>query len=164
MAEKKWWHQHHPALQSSSLWPHQNGNPPFSMPASSSPLCPQTSYSLPSPQTRSPGNQFNSAVCRGLGEQGFGIFLCGCVWSCCLVTKPCPTLLWAHGLLPTRLLCTWDFVGKNTGVGCHLLLQGIFLIQGSNSHLLCLLYQQVDSLPLCHLGSPSAAHTVPQIS
>ena len=23
-----------------------------------------------------------------------------------------------------RLLCPWDFPGKNTGVGCHLLLQG----------------------------------------
>ena len=30
-----------------------------------------------------------------------------------------------HGLLPTRLLCTWDSPGRNTGVGCHALLQGI---------------------------------------
>ena len=36
-----------------------------------------------------------------------------------------------------RLLCPWDFPGKNTGVGCHSLLQGIFLAQGSN---LCLLH------------------------
>ena len=35
-----------------------------------------------------------------------------------------------------RLLCPWDFPGKNTGVGCHFLLQGIFLTQGSNLHLL----------------------------
>ena len=41
-----------------------------------------------------------------------------------------------HGLQPTRLLCPWDFPGKNTGVGCHFLLQGIFLTQGSNSGLL----------------------------
>ena len=27
-----------------------------------------------------------------------------------------------HGLQPTRLLCPWDFAGKNTGVGCHCLL------------------------------------------
>ena len=27
-----------------------------------------------------------------------------------------------HGLEPTRLLCPWDFPGKNTGVGCHFLL------------------------------------------
>ena len=33
---------------------------------------------------------------------------------------------------PARLLYTWDSPGKNTGVGCHFLLQGIFLTQGSN--------------------------------
>ena len=38
--------------------------------------------------------------------------------------------------LPCRLLCPWDFPSKNTGVGCHFLLQGIFLIQGLNLHLL----------------------------
>ena len=37
-----------------------------------------------------------------------------------------------HGLEPTRLLRSWDFAGKSTGVGCHFLLQGIFLPQGSN--------------------------------
>ena len=40
---------------------------------------------------------------------------------------------------PTRLLCPWDSPGKNTGVGWYFLLQGIFLIQGSNPHLLGLL-------------------------
>ena len=34
-----------------------------------------------------------------------------------------------HGLLPTRPLCPWDFPGRNTGVGCHALLQGIFPTQ-----------------------------------
>ena len=29
-----------------------------------------------------------------------------------------------HGQQPTRLLYPWDFPGKNTGVGCHALLQG----------------------------------------
>ena len=33
-----------------------------------------------------------------------------------------------HGLKPTRLLCPWDSLSKNTGMGCHFLLQGIFLI------------------------------------
>ena len=37
---------------------------------------------------------------------------------------------------PARLLCLWDFLGKSTGVGSHFLLQGIFLTQGSNQHLL----------------------------
>ena len=35
-----------------------------------------------------------------------------------------------------RILCPWDSPGKNTGMGCHFLLQGIFLTQGSNLHLL----------------------------
>ena len=37
---------------------------------------------------------------------------------------------------PARLLCPWDSSGKNTGMGCHFLLQGILLTQGSNLHLL----------------------------
>ena len=36
-------------------------------------------------------------------------------------------------------LCPWNSIGKNTGVGCHSLLQGIFLTQRSNPSLLCLL-------------------------
>ena len=40
---------------------------------------------------------------------------------------------------PTRFLCPWDFPGKNTGVGCHLL-QGLFPTQGLNLHLLCHIY------------------------
>ena len=31
-----------------------------------------------------------------------------------------------HGLYSTRILCPWNFPGKNTGVGCHFLFQGIF--------------------------------------
>ena len=41
-----------------------------------------------------------------------------------------------HGLQPTRFLCPWDFPGKNTGVGCHFLLRGIFLAQGLTPGLL----------------------------
>ena len=41
-----------------------------------------------------------------------------------------------HGLWPTRLLCPWDFPGKNPGVICHFLLQGIFPTQGLNPSLL----------------------------
>ena len=59
-----------------------------------------------------------------------------------------------HGLQPTRLLCPRNFPGKNAGVGCHVLLQGIFPIQGSNLSLLSLLYWQADSLPLSHQGRP----------
>ena len=48
--------------------------------------------------------------------------------------------------VPARLLCPWDSPTKNTGVGCHALLWGIFLTQGPNQHLLCLLPWQVASL------------------
>ena len=53
-----------------------------------------------------------------------------------LVTKSCPTLVtpWTRG--STRLLCAWDSPGKSTGVGCHFLLQGIFLTQELNPGLL----------------------------
>jgi len=44
--------------------------------------------------------------------------------------------------------------GKNTGMGCHFLLQGIFLTQESNPRLLSLLHWQADALTLSHLGSP----------
>ena len=54
-----------------------------------------------------------------------------------------------------RLLCPWNTPGKNTGVGCHFLLQGIFLTQGLNLCLLWLLNWQEYSLPLSHLGSPT---------
>ena len=62
--------------------------------------------------------------------------------------------LWPHRLQPTRFLCLWDFPDKNTRVGYHFLLQGIFLTQGSKLHLLPLLHWQVDSLPRSHLGNP----------
>ena len=52
-----------------------------------------------------------------------------------------------HELWPARFLCPWNSPGKNTGVGCHFLLQGIFPTQGSYLRLLHLLHRQVDSLP-----------------
>ena len=52
------------------------------------------------------------------------------------VAQSCLNLFRPHGLQLTRLLCPWNSPGKNTGVGCRFLLQGIFLTQGSNSKLL----------------------------
>ena len=52
------------------------------------------------------------------------------------------------------LLGPWDFPGKNTAVGCHFFLQGIFLTQGSHPSLL---HWQADSLLLSHHGSPLRA-------
>ena len=49
-----------------------------------------------------------------------------CISECSLGSDS----LQPHGLYPSRLLCPWDFPSKNTGVGCHFLLQGIFLTQG----------------------------------
>ena len=40
-------------------------------------------------------------------------------WSCSVVSDSSGS----HGLQPTRLLRSWDFSGKNTGVGCHCLLR-----------------------------------------
>ena len=41
--------------------------------------------------------------------------------NCCLVAQSCWILLRPHGLQPTRLLCPWDFPGKDTGVGLSFL-------------------------------------------
>jgi len=49
----------------------------------------------------------------------------------------------------SRVLCPRASPGKNTGMGCHFLLQGIFPTQGLNLHLLCLLHWQADSLQHC---------------
>ena len=41
-----------------------------------------------------------------------------------------------HGLQPVQLFCPWNSPGKSTGVGCHFLLQRIFLTRGWNPGLL----------------------------
>ena len=46
------------------------------------------------------------------------------------------------------------FSGENPGMGCHALLQGIFLTQGLNPHLLRLLQWQAGSLPRAQPGKP----------
>ena len=68
------------------------------------------------------------------------------------VAQSCLTLNDLRGLQATRLLCPWGFPGKSTGVGCHCLLQRIFLTQGSNPglpHCRQTLYH------LSHQGNPS---------
>ena len=76
--------------------------------------------------------------------------MCVCVCVCVCVCARAQLYL---TLGNSRLLCPWNFPGKNTGVGYHFLLWVIFPTQGSNPCLLGLLYWQVDSLPLNHLGS-----------
>ena len=58
-----------------------------------------------------------------------------------------------HGPQPSGLLCPWDSRGKNTGVGCNSLLQGIFPIQGSNPYLHC---RQI----LYHLSHHQASNSI----
>ena len=58
----------------------------------------------------------------------------------CSVALVVSDSLWPYGLWSTRCLCPWDSTGKNTGVNCHALLQGIFPTQGLNLRLLNLLH------------------------
>ena len=76
-----------------------------------------------------------------------------CVVSVCvfLVTQSRPTLC-----NPCKAPRQWNFPGKNTGVGCHSLLQGIFLTQGPNPGLLhyrhifhCLSHQRRPQAESC---------------
>ena len=68
----------------------------------------------------------------------------------CSIAQLCLTLL-TPWIVSPRLLCPWDFPCKNTGVGCHLLLQGIIPTQESNPDLLH--YRQILYY-LSHKGSP----------
>ena len=76
------------------------------------------------------------------------MYVCICV--CANVAQSCLTLCNPMDWSPL-VLCPWDSPGKNTRVGCHALLQAIFLTQGSNPHLL---HWQGGSLPPSHQGSP----------
>ena len=92
---------------------------------------------------RLPHNIEQSATCYTVvGHCWFLLFSCSVVFNS----------LRPHGPSPARLLCPWDFPGKNTGVGCCFLLQGILLIQGSDPHFLSLLHWEVGSLPLAPPG------------
>ena len=65
-----------------------------------------------------------------------------------MLSRFSPVSLQPHGLQPPRLLLSWDTPGKNTGEGCHFLLQGIFLEIKPMSPA-----WQMDSLLLSHLES-----------
>ena len=64
-------------------------------------------------------------------EESLCVCVCVCARACSVVSDS----LWPHGPQAPRLLCPRDSPGRNTGGGCHSLLQGIFLTQGLN---LCL--------------------------
>ena len=73
---------------------------------------------------------------------------------CAKLLKSCPTLSNPMDCSPPGSFVYGDSPGKNTGVGCHSLLQGTFPTQESNLYLLCLLHWQAGSLPLAPLGKP----------
>ena len=77
---------------------------------------------------------------------GVYCFTCG---HACYVISVMSDSLQPCGSQPTRLLCPWDSPGKNTGMGCHALLQGIFWTQGSNPSLLHFLHWQAGILQRC---------------
>ena len=69
----------------------------------------------------------------------------------CLVTQSCPTLCKSMDCSPPGSSVHGDSLGKNTGVGCHALLQGVFSTQGLNPglpHCRQILYH------LSHWGNP----------
>ena len=75
-------------------------------------------------------------------------------FRCCWVTSVMSNFLQPYGSQSPSLLCPWDSPGKNTGVGCHALLHGIFPTQGLNQYLLHLFHWQAVSLPLVPPGKP----------
>ena len=83
-------------------------------------------------------------LCNFVGFALISVCVCVCV---CSVMSDSSCTPWT---VACQILCPWDSPGKNTGVGCHALLQGIFLTQESNPSLL---HWQAGSLLLCHLRS-----------
>ena len=82
-------------------------------------------------------------------------------WSMHACMLSCFSRVWLFVTMdqPTRLLCLWDSPGKNTGVGCHAILQRIFPTQGSTPRLLGLLYWQVSSSPVTPPRKPKVKYT-----
>ena len=73
--------------------------------------------------------------------------------------------LWLYGLYPPRLLCPWNSPGKNTGMCCHSLLQGIFPIQGSSLSLphcrqILYLLRHQESAPLSSFNYSQATEWI----
>ena len=82
----------------------------------------------PAPSLPSPKEAYQVAGLKHLNAQSDNL-VSEFSWTrlVCLLTKSCLTL-WPHG--SSRLLCPLDSPGKNTGVSCHFLVQGIFATQG----------------------------------
>ena len=93
-----------------------------------------------------------------LGDRGSDSFPSHCIILACLCAKSlqlCPIFCNPMDYSPPGSTVHADSPGKNTGVGCHSLLQGIFPTRGSNPYLLCLLHWQSGYLPLVRTGKPT---------
>ena len=90
--------------------------------------------------------KFEECISYRMNQRNFLFGLCMCAplqQTLCDPVDRSPPGCSVHGIFP----------GKNTGLGCNFLLQGIFPTQGLNPHLLFLLHWQADSLPMNHLGT-----------
>ena len=88
----------------------------------------------PAPSAHHPWElQVNCVSCSVVYMGSVCVCVCVCV---CLSHSVVSDSLRPHGLYPARLLHPWDSSDKNTGVGCHSLLQGIFPTQELNPGLL----------------------------
>ena len=68
-----------------------------------------------------------------VSRKGRLLFTSCCCCCCCCVASVLSNSIQPQRQQPTRLLCPWNSSGKNTEVGSHSLLQGIFPTQGSNA-------------------------------
>ena len=95
------------------------------------------------------------------------VCVCVCVCVCVLGAnslQSCLTLCNPLDCSPPGSSVHVNSPGRNTGVGCHALLQGVFPTEGSNPLLLHLLLWQAGSLPLATPGKPLRIHSTWQIS
>ena len=81
------------------------------------------------------------------------VHVCACVCPCVCVHMHSGVAYYSHQF-PLSL-----GFPRHTGMGCHFLLQGIFLTQASNPCLLRLLHWQAESLPSRCLGNTNLAAT-----
>ena len=95
-----------------------------------------------------------STACLHLSTLYFWDLFMMCAWMHAKSLQSCPTLCNPMDCSPPGSSVHGDSPGKNTGLGCHAFLQELFLTQGLNPCLLCLLHCKWIIYPLSHLGSP----------
>ena len=89
-----------------------------------------------------------SLVCWHTFENIFWPYFCGTVFGFSMKSENVsPSIisnsLLPYGLYPARLLCPWDFPGKNSGVGCH------SLLQASSFRIFLLVWNVMSSIFIC---------------